>query len=347
MSDRKNGLRNRQKGNAERSSGMGNLWFKVPEGVELFKIEKGENLVDILPFTHGTDKFANVPRAEDQIEKGDINYVLIVNVHRNIGPSKSQVICPRQFGKTCPICEEIDRLKDEGQEYEDFKDLCYSVRVLYNVRDCNGRNAPIQLWEGSNKNIESKLAVRVERESKRKGEIIFADYEEGYSISFYGTEKTWNKRKFIEPDDWAFEERTKQPGEAILDETIQLDTLINVLTYDDISDLFYGKSDDEDTSKKSKKPAKEESPYTDDSEDEKNSFDEDNAPDETPEETPVEEEKTSTRKRTPAKEESEDTGEKKCSQGLTFGKDCDSDPKKCQKCSEDEWKECSVAKRKK
>jgi hypothetical protein len=319
----RNRLGDRQRANKDRSGGNINRWCTIPEGVELFEQTAGENLIDILPFTYATDLFLSAARKEDRVGKGELDYVLIINVHRNIGPNNHDIVCPRQFGKPCPICDEVQKMRDNGKEYEDFKDITYSIRVLYNVRNAGERNASIQLWEGSNNWIEKELGKRVERESARKGEIIFADYDEGKTISFYGEEGSFQKNKYIKPTDFSFEDRTRQPGEEILKETIALDSLITILSYQEIETIFFG-IDSVETETKEPEKIVEKEPKK-----------------ETEKTTEKEPEKIVEKEPERKREVSE---EKKCSKGHIFGKDSDSTPD-CDKCPEDEWKECSKAKR--
>ena len=85
------------------------------EGLQLWKVSEGDHEFDFVPYSAGQ----NDP--DKKISPGDFTYVLIVWVHRGIGPSEDSYICQaRTNGKRCPVCEYQTSLKDTDASDEEF-----------------------------------------------------------------------------------------------------------------------------------------------------------------------------------------------------------------------------------
>lgn len=309
MSKLKNKLKNKTKSNVEKKDSGGGFkkWFSVPDGMEVYQLKAGKkNLIDILPYIVQT-------KSNPETAKGDPDYLLSLWVHRSIGIKKEDIVCLKQYGKPCPICEEVERLKDDDADGN--KTLIDSIkgkhRVLYNVIDLKD-DGKHKLFESAYFTMERKLLA--EAEDSENGTIIFADPEEGYSVRIKGIEDSFNGNDFISLESLDLVERDEQYEESIIDDMIALDTLIEILSYEEIEKKFFGvpdeDEDDEDDEAPKRKPKKQKVKEPDDED---------------------EEEK-------PRKKKASSKNE--CPYGHTFGDDCDEYPE-CDDC--EMWDECSDA----
>ena len=104
-----------------RGNNKGILDFSVLEegrDVNFYSPEVGKNVIDIVPFyITALDKHPD----KEKMEEGDPDYVLLVSVHRYVGPTEKAIICLKDtYGKRCPICEEKKNLIEQG-EYDSEK----------------------------------------------------------------------------------------------------------------------------------------------------------------------------------------------------------------------------------
>jgi hypothetical protein len=312
MSKLKSKLKNKTEQNASKKDSGGGFkkWFSVPDGMEMFQVQSGKkkNLIDIMPYNVTT-------KNNPDTVKGDPDYLLSLWVHRAIGVKKEDMVCLKQYGKPCPICEEVERLKDDDAEKN--KSLIDSIkgknRVLYNVIDLKDGNKH-KLFETSFYKFERKLLH--EAEDSENGTIIFADPEEGFSIRIKGIEDSFNGNEFIDIDSVDLVERDEQYEESIIDDMVSLDSLVSVLSYEEIEKKFFGVPDDEDEEDEEEKEAPKRKSKKTKKQDE---------------EIEEEEEEEKPKKK---------SGKSKCPHGHKFGDDCDEHPE-CDDC--EMWDECSDA----
>ena len=220
------------------------------DDVNWFKAKKGKNEIDILPFevTTGNDPMG-AAIGEDQ-------YKLEYWQHNNIGPKDDRVIClSESFGKPCPVCEARKEMLDAGADWKDdeVKALGAKRRCIYNVIDLNETDKGVQLFEQSHFKFEKELFAAAEY--KNPDFICFADIEEGYTVTFRGSEETFNKNKFIEPKDFDFETRDAYE-ESIYDDVFPLDAMLIIPTYDEVQALFLGVEPEKEEPKKEKSTRK-------------------------------------------------------------------------------------------
>ncbi len=332
--------------------------LNLPESTKLFKAYYDKkNKIIILPYKVKTD---NDPKAK----KGEENYVLEYYVHRDIGINKDQFVClNRTYGKPCPICEEIDRLKKEDDE--DSEDLIKkynaSKKASYNVLDCLSENpAEVKIFNASFAYFEKELLDEV-IDPETDDLICFADVSEnGYYVKFKATEETYQRSKYPKYKNFTFEKRGKAIPKRILEKVLSLDELLIIPTYEQVKAAFMGADDEEEYFKevssketkdqvmnKRKSKVKEED-QEDDEEENNKLFDEDENDfleenEEEQEEIEEEEEETKKTSKKETKKSKKEPGKEKnkCLYGFNFGVDTDTE-NKCIECKI--WDECSEAK---
>lgn len=193
---------------------------------------KGDHIIDIIPYFAG----ANDPRNKE----GEPAYVLDIEVHRQVGPMEEMVVCPEQYDRPCPICEESRKLNREGKDWKTvIKPLKPSRRAAYNVivRDQGeAEKKGVQLLEIAHWFMEKHLA-KISKDPRGGGFTVFSDPDDGKSISFertgVGMENTgYSGHRFVD-----------RP-EAISNEELEaancLDELVEIKTYEEIEAIFYG-----------------------------------------------------------------------------------------------------------
>jgi hypothetical protein len=220
--------------------GFGSGIFKPDVTIKQWRDKSNEDnhVIDIIPYVVG----ANPTNAK--VRQGDIAYSAEYFVHRKIGPNEDRVLCPaKNFNKPCPICEDRKVLADErGYEDQDVKDLKPSRQVLYNVvvYDTNDEERKgVQVWMVAHWYFE-KYIDDLAKASRGRGKVNFASADVGKRIEFKRTGKdtvTYTAHQFVDRD--------YKISDEILDSTYCLEDLVNILTYDELYELHYGKSANE------------------------------------------------------------------------------------------------------
>jgi hypothetical protein len=203
------------------------------EGLQFWWAEKGEHIIDIVPYIAGKNDPRNV--------EGDPTYVLDVEVHMNVGPMSDKVVCLGQYNKPCPICEEATRLNREGADWKtEIKPLRPSRRALYNVIVRDGgehEKKGVQILEIAHFFMERHLS-KIAKDPRGGGFVVFSDPDDGKSISF---ERTGVGAENTGYDGHRFVDRIDPITDKELDDAKCLDDLLDIKTYDEIYELFHGK----------------------------------------------------------------------------------------------------------
>lgn len=284
-----------------------------------YEIKSGKdvNYIDILPFEITQEWYKDLRSVSGTtigLEVGFTDYKLEIPVHRNVGENNDVFLCRRlAFGKKCPLCEEMYSEWDKDEDDQDAKKiqaLKPSWRCFYNVYDYDGDGAPVQLWEDFSYFLFEE-ALQEAMETEQDGVVTFSDLEMGSSIEFKGREKKIGKNKFIETHSIGFKKRDPY-DEAVLKETLPLDGMLIIPTYEQVAKAHLGL--EEDTSKEEDPPK---STYP----------------------------KTRTRKRfkeeSKLKETEVDPPWDKCPHGKEFGVDCNTIDE-CGECDEDLFQACAA-----
>lgn len=217
-----------------------------------YEIKSGKtmNSIDILPFEITNPEYKNLRSTSGSkigLDVGFTDYKLEIPVHRGVGENNDVFLCPRlAFGKKCPICEDMyaEWNKDEeNQNEKKINALKPSWRCFYNIYDYDGDGTPVQLWENvAYGNFEKVLQEAVETEED--GIVTFSDLEMGSTIEFKGRDKKFGKNPYIEAYSVSFKKREPY-DESLLDETLPLDAMLVVSTYEQIAKAHLGMDEDD------------------------------------------------------------------------------------------------------
>lgn len=238
------------------SRGGGSGTLNLPEGVDVsfFKPEKGNHLLDLIPY---------VTTNNPERDKGELHYKRTIWVHFNVGPESKSFLCRKTHGsdKRCPICEEHIKLrKDSSADEDEVKGLKAKERNLFNVIDLNDEDTVIQLWEISYHNFAKLLDEEINA-SDDPG--FFADLEGGSSVSVrFKDTQIGNGPTFIQASKIDFKDRDDL-DEDILDNVFDLDGILKVLSYDELEKAHLG--EEEDSENDNKDDSNQDDPPTDES----------------------------------------------------------------------------------
>lgn len=244
MADAKKGsmlskMKERAKNRAqERKFGGGGFGFKfanIPNGTSFFKPKKGTHNIDVIPYRITVDDHP-IGAA-----KGEEWYQRTIYVHYNVGPEEKTYLCRKTVGQRCPICEHAAKLRKKNREEDEeiINALKPKERELYNVIDTDNPDEGIQLFEMSYF-LFGKL-LETEMNDGDDSYVGFADPTDGYTLKVRFTEKTMGQgNPFLETSRIDFVERKKPYKVDIIDKAVDLDRILNVLSYEELEAIFTG-----------------------------------------------------------------------------------------------------------
>lgn len=233
-------------------------YFKTEEELPFWKpsvTKTDPHIIDILPFEAGE----NYPLIYGRrtVRKGDIVYLIDIEVHMNVGPLNEMVVCPaKNYGLPCPICEEVGRMRQEGMEWEEYKDIDTKRRCAYNILVSDTekeRQQGVQIWEVSHR-FSEKPILSIAKSPRSGGYIAFShpDRTVGKSIAFEVASdayRTVQGHKFVDRD--------YDITDEILNSTFPLDDLIVLYPYEKIKEMYYGSRRESPSEKTDESPEQE------------------------------------------------------------------------------------------
>lgn len=236
-------MRDRVRKRAE-SHSKGQSTVVLPDGVERFDVKAGPNILSVIPYE------VSVENHSEQVPVSEYWYEKTFGIHYNIGPMDRPRVCPAMTaGKPCPICEEQARLrKDPDADEDTVKALRPKERQLFNVEDPKGDPGVVQILEISYHLFGKQLEEEVQQEDDLAG---FADIEGGKVIRVRFKKKKFGGNSYLEADRFDFKDR-KDLSNKILEEALDLDTLVQVPSYEELKKEFEGgavEDEDDDTGK--------------------------------------------------------------------------------------------------
>ena len=120
---------------------------KYPK-IKIFNAKKEKEADYTLVFVPYKITSKQDPNCQRGATVGDTSYNLIYDVHNYVGVGKKTVVCPRNLGKACPICEAYEQAKKEfGFDSKEAKDLKPKKRAIYNVIDMNSKEKDVMIFD--------------------------------------------------------------------------------------------------------------------------------------------------------------------------------------------------------
>jgi len=247
-------MRKRQSRDRTSSGGSGKNWYVLSEDMEEWKPKKGDHVINFIEFEAGElDPGTTKYKQDSEMDVGDLNYVLEVLVHKNVGANKDSFTCLRQYGKPCPICEHQDSLWDEDRDKA--ISLYPKSRCIYNVWSIypeEEKDEGVKIWEVAAFYVEDNLDALIKKPMRKPPEgvdpnpvIADSSMEFGREISFtIGSEtKTINDKSVTLPAYTAYslDARDEDIPEEILEQAInEPDQFIVLASYEEIYAAHWG-----------------------------------------------------------------------------------------------------------
>jgi len=335
----------------QKTAGASYGYLNLPKGTKIYNAEENTRkvLLDFLPYLVSDPKHPN----HEMAPVGSLWYKRPFKIHRNVGADNDTVVCPKSIGKPCPICDYQKKRFAEGADKEETTELYAKSRNLYIVVPIEQKDFDEipHVWDMSQKLFQDILNDELEEDENNE---VFPDLEEGKTLEITFAWEKLGRNTFPKARKIKFFDRDPYE-ETILDEVPDLDKLLTVLSYEELSNKFFELEEDETGGKlteieeepvsrkrRTPRPEAEETetprrrrPVPVETEKEKpKSFRRSREPEKEPEvdEKPV---RHSTRKTSP---EPPNTGiEKKCPHGHEFGTDTEKFDA-CDKCTI--WADC-------
>ncbi len=217
------------------------------ENLKLWRCKDGEHIIDIIPYEAG---------GNDSItDEGDPTYCYEFYVHRDLGPTEDQrCICLAEtFGEACPVCEHRKQLMKDGADDDIWKPLLAKQRNMYNIVCYDTEKSEdqgVMVWEVAWFYMEKHLTKLAKGPMQRGGKrgrkeidpnIAFADPDSGRSISFEVAIKK-GKDSYPEYSAHQFLTRDYEIDDETLDNAHSLDEIIEIPTYGEVYELYWGES---------------------------------------------------------------------------------------------------------
>ena len=213
-------------------------------GVNFWKPQAGEHLIDILPYLSGE----NAPYVDGVKAKPDSPaYVVDIYVHQRVNVNNDQYIClTKSYRKPCPICEAMEKGDYSAEELDEMRP---KRRTIYAIMDLDATSKGIQIWELAHWFMEKKLQYRAKR-PRGGGYVNYSHAKNGKSIAFSitgsGLKKAFEGHDFIDRDGPIDEE--------ILAKVPCLDDLLHIPEYDEVKRAFESMQEEEPEEKQERGP---------------------------------------------------------------------------------------------
>lgn len=224
---------------AKASGGGGNYAVNLPEEVNRIELKKGSMDFDIIPYKVTKDGHP------DKIQIGKDGIDRRYSLHYGFGDEgKQPIVCRESIGEPCPVCEMLAKGKKDGTLTKEVAQAFKKKdRALFNVYNEDTDEVEILDYtiHGFHKQLYKEVAESTDDDVK-----YFAELEQGYTVEArFSEEPTGGSGKWLCADRIDFAER-EDIDAAIMEQSVNLDDCLNILSYEEISDKLYGSATDED-----------------------------------------------------------------------------------------------------
>lgn len=216
---------------------------KIPKGIGFWRPEKGEHLIDVIPWFTGKDNPRN--------SAGEICHVMDIWVHRQVGPEGKPVVCPkRNWDQRCPVCEHMQKTRTYPEGLKAKRRTCYLVWV----HDEEGKEEKkgVQLWEVAYYFFGNHVD-EISKKPRGGGHVPYQDPDKGKSIHFKVKSSgsyidgDGKKRESIEFTGHQFVDREAKIPDRILNKGFALDEAIRMRqSFKDIEKILDMSEDEEE-----------------------------------------------------------------------------------------------------
>tara|TARA_Y100000034_G_scaffold132663_1_gene196198 strand:- start:275 stop:1339 length:1065 start_codon:yes stop_codon:yes gene_type:complete len=243
---RRASMRDRVRQRALRSVSANARLYSLPSHVSFFKEKAGTINLDILPY-EVTD-----PHHLDEVPVGELAYCRTVWVHKNVGVDNRSIIClAKMWKEACPICEELEALKNEGDPSKEktIKNMYPKRREIYNLVHPTAPEK-FMVWDISyhtfGKELERDMTLAKDDDPK----LGFPDMEGGSTLQVQFVDEPFQTADgkggtFVKTHRIDYVSR-EEYDESILQKVVNLDECVNRPSYDDVVRMVFGGDEEEE-----------------------------------------------------------------------------------------------------
>ena len=220
-------------------------FFNIPNTQKetYYKPQPNSNVsFNIIPFVIGPN---NPMVHSGKLKVGDLDIILDVYVHTNLGPEgRDKILCPKMnYGKPCCLCEESLAFKNAGKK-DEAMNLMAKRRSLANIQIEGARGmGPIQIHESAFGLFYEKLAKFASLKGKCHP-VPFSHPVDGKIIC--GTPVPG--KKFAQAFEWTFfdfADRREEVTDELIESAFQFDKYLVHMTNDEIQKYYFGNGEEE------------------------------------------------------------------------------------------------------
>jgi hypothetical protein len=220
----------------------GKKYLNLPSDVKEFSMKENtrEIYLDVIPYEVNDTKHPDRKEGTERAAKGTLWWKRPFQVHKSIGADNATVVCPHSFGKRCPICDWINtQLKTGTKQWDDVKEIASKDRALYAVIPIGSEDHDeiVHIWDMA----DHLFLATLKDELKSRPEMgIFPDISEGRTLKIKFRWKSFGKKSkgsWPEASDIDFMKREPY-DDSILDEVPNLDSLLVVLSSEELEMMF-------------------------------------------------------------------------------------------------------------
>jgi hypothetical protein len=237
----------------QKRTGTSSSYISLPRGVKLYTAESEVKKVrlDFLPYIVEDPHHPCKDEKEGIALVGNQWWYLPFKVHRDVGSDRksSTVVCPASLGFKCPVCEYQKKLFNNGESKKEAIALYPKPRALYAVVPIGQKDydETPHIWDMSTKMFHDVLLELLEEDDSNE---IFPALDEGKTLEISFKWDTIGEKGKPFPEARNINFFPREPYDAkILDEIPDLTSVLNILSYDDLYNKFFGIDDEPDAGK--------------------------------------------------------------------------------------------------
>lgn len=212
--------------------------FKMPEN--------GNVLMDVIPYRVTSQTYHDYnPNSYIFVKSSpQFSFTRSFAVHKKIGAEERSIVCPMSLGLRCPICEEqrvfTENFKNKAKR-DEWREKGFSpqYRQLVNFYDLSKADGVMYVWDVPVSYFLKVILAEIKNDSSYEN---FAEIENGLTLNVKfrpGEFKDREGKPIPVVKDISFLKRNKDYTLADIDKAYNLDDMLDVLPYEDVSQLFF------------------------------------------------------------------------------------------------------------
>lgn len=210
-------------------------------GVEIWKPEKGDHLIDAVPFLCGSQ--------HPDLPEGSLAHNVDYWGHK-LREAQRFFVCQRTFKATDPVCQYIQKHRPEKKEWMKIKPTRYCAYLVW-VHDNEKEEAKgIQVWDIAHFFFEKNICA-IQKDPKTGQPIVWSSHDKGKHVFFTITQSgsfeddQGKKRDSVEFGGFQLVDRDEPAlPDWILDQSFALDMAMKMHpSEEEVTKAFYGDND--------------------------------------------------------------------------------------------------------